>query len=170
MSRKYSKRTLSHPERSSLPPSMPLIIPNDCEYDVSTNDLRPIPDERRTSLKIVPETLRLLEGIERPVAVLSICGPYRSGKSYLLSRMLDSADSFALGHTMDPKTFGIWIGTTALECDEFTLLLMDTEGIDAVNETVNGDASVLVMTVLLSSCLIYNSMGLPKHNDLQKMK
>ncbi len=99
MSRSYSKRALAHPELGSLPPSMPLIIPNDREYDVSTNELRPIPGERRSGLKIVPETLRLLESIERPVAVVAICGPRRTGKSYILSRMLGSADAFELGHT-----------------------------------------------------------------------
>ena len=149
---------------------MPLIIPNDLEYDVSTNELVPIPDERRTSLKVVPLTLKLLETINRPVAILAICGPCRTGKSYVLSRMLGSADAFALGHTLDAKTRGIWIGTTVIDCDQFTLLLMDTEGIDSVSATMKDDASVLVMTALLSSCLVYNSIGVPKHNDLQNMR
>ncbi len=170
MSRQFSKRALVHPELRSLPRSMPLVIPNDREYDITTNELRAIPGERRSGLKIVPETLRLLESIRRPVAVLAICGPSRTGKSYLLSRMLGSADAFDLGHTMDAQTFGIWIGTTVLDCEEFTLLLMDTEGIDAVSASMKDDARVLVMTVLLSSCLIYNSLGVPKHNDLQKMR
>lgn len=170
MSRRFSKRVLVHPELRSLPRSMPLIIPNDREYDISTNELRPIPGKSRSGLKIVPETLQLLESIHRPVAVTAICGPCRTGKSYVLSRMLGSSDAFELGHTMDAKTFGIWVGTTVLDCQEFTLLLIDTEGIDAVSASMKDDASVLVMTVLLSSCLIYNSLGVPKHNDLQKMR
>ena len=84
--------------------------------------------------------------------------------------MLGSSDAFELGHTMDPKTFGIWVGTTVLECDEFTLLLMDTEGIDAATARMKDDASVLVMTILLSSFLIYNSLQVPKKNDLEKMR
>ena len=163
----FTKRVLtSNPDHRS----MPLIIPNDTSYDTATNELRTICGERRTHLKIVPETARLLETIERPLAVLAISGPCRTGKSYVLSRVLGSADAFELGHTMDPKTFGIWVGTTVMECDEFTVLLMDTEGIDSANARARDDASILVLTVLLSSYFIYNSTGVPKRNDLQEMR
>ena len=149
---------------------MPLIIPNDTSYDISTNQLKQIPGEKRFSLKIVPETLHLLETIDRPVAVLAIGGPCRTGKSYILSRMLGSADDFALGHTFNAQTFGIWVGTTVLDGDEFTVLLMDTEGIDSVFATSRDDASILVLTILLSSYFIYNSFGVPHHSDLEKMR
>jgi hypothetical protein len=150
--------------------SMPLIIPNDTDYDASSNELRKIPGQQRTCLKAVPETLRLLETIEGPLAVLAIGGPCRTGKSYVLSRILGSADAFALGHTMDAKTFGIWIGTTVMVGDKFTVLLMDTEGIDSTGAKARDDNSILVMTVLLSSYFIYNSIGVPRKNDLDKMK
>jgi hypothetical protein len=149
---------------------MPLIIPNDTRYDPSTNELLLIPGEERDSLKTVPETLRLLETIQRPLAVLAIGGPCRSGKSYVLSRILGSTDAFALGHTFDPKTLGIWIGTTVLDCEKFTILLMDTEGIDSVFAKSRDDACVLVMTILLSSYFIYNSTGVPHHTDLDTMR
>ncbi len=162
----FSKRRLSDTPHGS----MPLIIPDDTTYNSSTNELQQIPGKSRTGLNLVPETLTLLRTIERPLAVLAIGGPCRTGKSYVLSRLLGSADDFALGHTMDAKTFGIWIGTTVLECDKFTVLLMDTEGIDAVSAKVRDDASILVMTVLLSSFFIYNSVGVPKKNDLERMR
>ena len=170
--RKFSKRVLSHPDPGlgTLPPSMPLIIPNDTSYDISTNQLEQIPGEKRSSLKIVPETLHLLETIDRPVAVVAIGGPCRTGKSYILSRMLGSVDDFALGHTFNAQTFGIWVGTTVLDGDEFTVLLMDTEGIDSVFATSRDDASILVLTILLSSYFIYNSFGVPHHSDLEKMR
>ena len=113
--------------------SVPLVIPYDTEYNADTNELKKIDGEQRKSLKLVPEAIQLLESIERPLAVLAIGGPCRTGKSYVLSRVLGSADDFALRHTMDAKTFGIWIGTTVLDCDKFTVLLMDTEGIDSTN-------------------------------------
>ena len=125
---------------------------------------------KREGLKVVEEALDLLKAIDKPVGVLSICGPCRSGKSYVLSRILGTGDAFELGHTLDPKTLGIWMGTTILECEEFALLLLDTEGIDATHATARDDASILVMTILLSSYLIYNSLRSPKRNDLQKMR
>ena len=63
------------------------------------------------------------------------------------------------------------MGTTALECEEFVLLLLDTEGTDAIEEANSaGVVNLLVMTTLLSSCLIYNSTNVPKSTDLQKMR
>lgn len=125
---------------------------------------------QRKSLTLVDSTLMLLENIKKPVGVLSICGPCRTGKSYILSRFLGSSDDFDLGHTFDPKTFGIWMGTTALELDDYVVVLLDTEGIDAVSANTTNDASVLVLTILLSSYFIYNSVNVPMKNDLEKMR
>ena len=155
---------------SDLPPSIPLILPSNGTYDFKKNELSLDKSKPRSTLKPLPEALEMLRSITKPVAVISICGPCRTGKSYILSRMLGSADAFALGHTMDPKTFGIWIGTTVLECDEFTLLLMDSEGTDCTEANARDDASILVLSVLLSSCLIYNSVGVPRKNDLATMQ
>ena len=162
----FTKRKLAGTTHTS----MPLLIPNDTTYVLRSNELKTIPSEQRTCLKLVPETLELLKAIERPLAVLAIGGPCRTGKSYVLSRILGTADAFALGHTFDPKTLGIWIGTNVLDCEKFTILLMDTEGIDSVFAKSRDDACILVMTVLLSSYFVYNSLGVPHHSDLDKMR
>ena len=49
-------------------------------------------------------------------------------------RLLGEVDAFDLGHTFDPKTFGIWMGTKILvgkdkNGKEMAILLLDTEGI-----------------------------------------
>ena len=49
-------------------------------------------------------------------------------------RLLGEVDAFDLGHTFDPKTFGIWMGTKILvgkdqNGKEQAVLLLDTEGI-----------------------------------------
>lgn len=168
--RKFNVLKLGSAKKGSLPPSLPLIIPNDCEYDSNTNQLRRKEGVPRNKLEVVDEAVSLLQEIRKPLAVLSICGPYRTGKSYILSRLLGSSDAFDLGHTMDAKTFGIWLGTSALECDDFVLILLDTEGIDAVSAKMSDDASILVMTILLSSYLIYNSLNVPQKSDLEKMR
>ena len=120
-------------------------------------------------LHLNKDALKLLETINKPVAVLAICGPYRTGKSYFLSQILGIPNAFKMGHTLDPCTYGIWMGTTVLECDEFTLLLLDTEGTDNFEES-NSIVSLLTVTSLLSSYLIYNSSGAPRKSDLNKMK
>ena len=66
--------------------SIPLILPNDYEYDLKTKSIIKKADVQRTSLYLVPEALELLSSVTSPLAILSICGPMRTGKSYILSR------------------------------------------------------------------------------------
>ena len=126
----------------------------------------------RHELKLVPEALDMLERIQKPVAVLAICGPYRSGKSFFISRVVGQPGTFKLGHSMEVCTRGVWLSTTALECDEFVLLLLDTEGTGAVEGEgpESFTTKLLVTTILISSFLIYNSMEVPKQADLQQMR
>lgn len=115
----------------------------------------------------------MLQGIEKPVAVISICGPYRSGKSYILSRILGVPNTFGIGHTMKQCTHGVWLGTTALECDDFVVVFLDTEGTDNAGASeieLKCNFSLLVLTMLISSTLIYNSIRVPKRSDLEAMR
>ena len=91
--------------------SLPLVLPNNVKYDAKSGRLTHTPGVKRTHLEVVPSTVALLSTIRDPLAVVSIAGMARSGKSYILSRLLGSSDAFKLGHSMDPETFGIWIGT-----------------------------------------------------------
>jgi len=40
---------------------------------------------------------------------VSIAGPCRKGKSYILSKVFDQGEVFPLGHELDPETMGIWM-------------------------------------------------------------
>ena len=96
---------------SNKPSSLPLVLPNNVNYDSNSGKLTHMPGVKRTHLELVPSTVALLSTVRDPIAVVSIAGMARSGKSYILSRLLGSSDAFKLGHSMDPETFGIWIGT-----------------------------------------------------------
>ena len=41
--------------------------------------------------------------------MVSIAGPYRKGKSYILSEAFDQPKVFPLGHEMVAETMGIWL-------------------------------------------------------------
>ena len=116
------------------------------------------------------DAVELLHSIDKPLAVLSICGPYRSGKSYFISRALGSPGAFKLGHSMQASTRGIWMATTVLQCQDFAIVLLDTEGIDAVGAPETMAMSLLTLTTLLSSFLVYNSKKVPQKVDLDKMR
>lgn len=119
------------------------------------------------------EALSLLNSITtKPVAVLSICGPYRSGKSYFMSQMLNSTSTFKVGCTSNPCTHGIWMATSVLENHEFVIVLLDTEGTDAAPRGFkHGDVNKsIVICNLLSSYFIYNSTGAIKQSELQNMR
>lgn len=153
------------------PPSIPIIISSQDKWNpLSCQIETPLcPDPNDRSLKLVDDALELLRTIEKPLAVLAICGPYRSGKSYFISRVLGKP-TFKLGHSMQACTRGIWMSTTILECEDFVTIVLDTEGIDAVGASETFAMSLLTLSTLLSSYLIYNSKKVPMKLDLDKMR
>ena len=166
---RLTPRQLSLPGRT-LPPALPLIISHQDNWNSDTCKLEAAKEAQDHRLKLVQDALELLRTINKPLAVLSICGPYRSGKSYFMSRLLGSPGTFQLGHTMQACTRGIWMATTVLECDEFAAIFLDTEGIDAVGASETMAMSFLTLTTLLSSYFIYNSKKVAKKGDLDKMR
>jgi polynucleotide 5'-kinase involved in rRNA processing len=56
-----------------------------------------------TELEVCEEALNILESETRPVTVIAIVGPYRTGKSYLLNRLMGKNSGFALGPTIQVK-------------------------------------------------------------------
>ena len=154
-----------------LPPALPLIISSNDNWNSDSLELVTAKKGNHDhTLKLVDDTLELLCSINKPLAVLSICGPFRSGKSYLMSRILGMPGTFKSCHGMRACTHGIWMATTVLECQEFATIVLDTEGIDAVGASENMAMSLLTLTTLLSSFLIYNSKRVPQNVDLDKMR
>ena len=89
--------------------------------------------------------------------------------------MFDQGEVFPLGHLMDPETMGIWLWIVPekrkdSEGREYTLVLLDSEGTDAVQSSQVHDHSIFTLTVLLSSVLIYNSQGVPTRSDLENLE
>jgi len=51
-----------------------------------------------------------LESLSGPIGIIAVAGMYRTGKSYLLNRMLlDRSNGFGVGPTINPCTKGVWI-------------------------------------------------------------
>ena len=166
---------LAHPSHS-LPPSLPLILERDYEWDWDRKQLVTCPEKATGApLKVLKEALEILSSVDKPIAVLSICGPYHSGKSYLLSSILGSPGAFEVAPSMKACTMGVWMATTVLECEEYAVVLLDTEGMDSVEGEDEADKAdlinnMLMVTTVLSSLLIYNSKSVPEWSDLEDLR
>ena len=164
-----------HLPGKALPSALPLVLQSDYQWSPQDSGCVHKPERQEGSssqLKVNSEAIEFMKTIRKPIAVLAVCGPYRTGKSYFISRLLGKPGIFQLGHSMDVCTRGIWLSTSALECEEFVLVLLDTEGIGAVEGEgpESTTTKLLGLTTLLSSLLVYNSHEVPQCSDLEQMK
>lgn len=112
------------------------------------------------------EALRALRRVRTPLAVVAVCGRARQGKSFILNQLLEASvgAGFTVGATHRPCTKGLWMWSsplrrTAPDGSEYHLALLDTEGIDAYDQTAQYSTQIFSLAVLLSSLFVYNQMG-----------
>ncbi|XP_054577255.1 guanylate-binding protein 1-like [Eptesicus fuscus] len=114
-----------------------------------------------TQLVVNPEALKILSAITQPVVVVAIVGLYRTGKSYLMNKLAGQKKGFSLGSTVQSHTKGIWMWCVPHPKEpNYTLVLLDTEGLGDVEKGDNqNDSWIFALAILLSSTFVYNSMG-----------
>uniref|UniRef100_A0A7M4F069 Guanylate-binding protein 1-like n=1 Tax=Crocodylus porosus TaxID=8502 RepID=A0A7M4F069_CROPO len=112
-------------------------------------------------LQVNREALAQLQAGSQPVVVVAIVGLYRTGKSYLMNRLASKRTGFSLGSTIQSHTKGIWMWCVPHPRQPgHTLVLLDTEGLGDVEKgDAKNDTWIFALAVLLSSTLIYNSLG-----------
>ena len=119
---------------------------------------------------IIPEEAKnlLSQRAFTNIGIISLVGKYRTGKSFLLNRVLLNKQEnmgFGVGPTFRPCTKGIWIWSEPImvsnsNCSKtFPCFLIDTEGLGAYIEEINHDTKIFLIAVLISSLFIYNSFG-----------
>jgi len=113
--------------------------------------------------------------IQGPIAVISVAGMYRTGKSYLLNRMLlNRSNGFGVGPTVNPCTKGLWcwgktIPGKTVDGQTINVIIIDTEGIGALDEDQTHDTRIFTLAILAASSFIYNSTGSIDENALQNL-
>ena len=122
-----------------------------------------------SALVVNKDIIPLLEKETRPVTVICVVGPYRTGKSYLLNRIMNNKSGFPLGANVEAETKGIWLWMGDFFGDPTrALILLDTEGLD---DPVKGDPShdmnLFALSLLLSSLFVYNTMGTVDAKSIQ---
>lgn len=132
--------------------------------------------QEREGFKITQEGLALLNSIDKKVGVISVAGKYRTGKSYLLNKIILNlkTQGFGVGPSINPCTKGIWIYSKPIDFktsdgEDIALLILDSEGLGAFDEDANHDTRIFMLAVLLSSYFIYNSVGSIDENALNNI-
>jgi hypothetical protein len=88
------------PDLSKIEEAIPLIIFN----------------EEKRLFEINEEGRQFLSALKGPIGIVAVAGMYRTGKSYLLNRMLlDRSDGFGVGPTINPCTKGVWMWSKPLD-------------------------------------------------------
>ncbi|XP_019269628.1 guanylate-binding protein 4-like [Panthera pardus] len=126
---------------------------------------------KEEELVVNPEALEILDKISQPVVVVGIAGLSRTGKSYLMNRLAGQNHGFRMNATVRSETKGIWMWCVPhFSKKNHILVLLDTEGLGDVKKVnPKNDSWIFALTVLLSSTLIYNSIGTINHQALEQL-
>ena len=91
------------------------------------------------------EALKILESINSPISVVGVAGMYRTGKSYLMNRViLNKSSGFGVAPTINACTKGIWMWGKPLKGESedgkiTNVIVIDSEGLGAVDQDSTHD-------------------------------
>jgi hypothetical protein len=125
------------------------------------NPIRPLIVFDRGQYRVDEDTAQWLSQRASPFAVLACAGKFRTGKSFLLNRLLarPAGQGFGVGETVQACTRGIWLCTETMTHNGKEVLVLDTEGIDALDADSQHDVRIVAIAVLICSAFAYNSMS-----------
>lgn len=99
------------------------------------------------------------------VAPVTICGPYRSGKSFLANQLLQRTTGFDVGATTRACTKGIWIWSSPIDLTvevggeslPVDMYMLDCEGTNSVERDASVDSLLATVSIFISSIFVYNT-------------
>ncbi|KAL1430878.1 hypothetical protein MTO96_014735 [Rhipicephalus appendiculatus] len=128
---------------------------------------------------------------DKPVAVVSVAGAFRTGKSFLLGfflRYLQNSDrvswlddenvplrGFEWRAGCERHTTGILVWNEVFlvktsQGQEIAVLLMDTQGMHDDHSTIKESATIFALSTMMSSVLVYNLSQNIQESDLQYLQ
>lgn len=143
--------------------------------------IRVDPESRTYSLQ--QHARELLCRTHAPITVVSCAGLYRTGKSSLLNCICTALSSasgrldkssfpvpsvFKSSNSTSAETMGMWAQLCTVGDRHF--LIVDTEGLGNTDVSASHDNNILTMSFLLSSLLVYNSVGPITSSSISELK
>lgn len=112
----------------------------------------------------------LLQSVTEPLAVVSIVGATRGGKSYIANCLAGDRRVFELGDLVTACTDGVWVYVTDTVVRGARLTLLDFEGMfDTGRANENYDAQLFAIAILVTSLLIYNTNSTLKEDGIKAL-
>ena len=108
-------------------------------------------------LELSTDAINLLTALKNDkISILSINGPLSSGKSFLANSIINKSSS---GFKTGEKTKGVWMWGNPITLENGTkLLVLDFQGLEK-DDAENISHKLFILSVLISTCLIYNTNG-----------
>ncbi|CAB5092414.1 unnamed protein product [Rhizophagus irregularis] len=119
--------------------------------------------------KFGEESLEIIKNIEEPVAIISVVGSYRRGKSYFANVLHGRHDGFELGSKVDSCTKGIFMWDTPFIHNNCRVIILDCEGIDDPKQDEVWATKLFILCLAISSTFIYNINGIVGKDDIGKL-
>ncbi|CAB5209693.1 unnamed protein product [Rhizophagus irregularis] len=125
-----------------------------------------------------PVALNILQTIREPLAIISVVGSYRRGKSWFANVLHGRHDGFDLGAKVEGCTRGIymWSPPFTLESEQpdgkiiqKRVIVLDSEGIDDPKQDQHWATKLFILCLALSSTFIYNINGIVGRDDIGKL-
>ena len=131
----------------------------------------------------------MIAQVTESIGIISVVGPYRTGKSYLLNQLSNPNKSpFGVGSTVQPHTKGIAVfakqnGNNKNINHNINLntndnnnnkdgpsivLFIDTVGLFAPDTSEQSDARVVALASIISSILIFNNMNVIDSQEIDR--
>jgi len=115
---------------------------------------------------------KVLSQIKGKISVIVVAGPYRTGKSYLLNRLIghDHQQGFQVGGTIRACTKGIWLWGEPIKTKDTTYVFLDSEGLGSLEQEQTFDTQIFSLALLLSSLFVLNTQGTINEAALEQLE